>query len=116
VVEDEPPLRDLISEALVEKKYFVQTASTGEEAIRLIDTRKYDAVISDIRMPGIGGRELYLYIQKHHPEVANKVIFVTGDVLNRDTQSFLQITKNRFIEKPFNVDALITMLEDMLSV
>ena len=66
MVEDEASLRDLLSEALTEGGFFVETASTGEEAISLVGMRKYDAVISDIKMPGIGGKELYLYIQKNH--------------------------------------------------
>ncbi len=115
VVEDEASLRDLLADALTESGFFVEAASAGEEAIRLLETRKYDAVLSDIKMPGVGGRELYLYIQKHHPEIAEKIVFMTGDILSKDTQSFLQITNNRFIEKPFNVDALVALLNDMLS-
>ena len=90
-------------------------ALTGEQAIHMIDMRKYDAVISDIKMPGIDGKELYRYIRKHHPDILNKIIFITGDVLNKDTQAFLNTTGNRFIEKPFNMDALITMLNEVLS-
>jgi PAS domain S-box-containing protein len=115
VVEDEASLRELLVDALTEGGFFVEAASTGEEAIQLVEKRKFDAVISDIKMPGIGGKELYLYIQKHHPEIAEKIVFITGDVLSRDTQSFLQITNNRFIEKPFNIDALVALLNDMLS-
>ncbi len=115
VVEDEASLRNLLSDALAEAGFLLETASTGEEAVSLLEIRHFDAVVSDIKMPGIGGRELYLYIQKHHPEIAEKVIFITGDVLSKDTQSFLQITNNRFIEKPFDVDALVAMLNDLVS-
>jgi PAS domain S-box-containing protein len=114
VVEDEASLRDLLAEALTEGGFFVEAISNGEQAIRLIGKRKFDAVISDIKMPGIGGKELYLYIQKHHPEMADNVIFITGDVLSKDTLSFLQITNNRYIEKPFDVDALVALLNDVL--
>jgi PAS domain S-box-containing protein len=115
VVEDEASLRDLLAEALTEGGFFVEEASSGAHAMHLIGKRKFDAVISDIKMPGIGGKELYLYIQKHHPEMAEKVVFITGDVLSKDTLSFLQITNNRYIEKPFDVDALVALLNDVLS-
>ncbi len=59
VVEDETSLRDLLSEALTDSGFFVEAASTGEEAISLVGKKSYDAVISDIKMPGIGGKELY---------------------------------------------------------
>jgi len=115
VVEDEAPLRELLAEAITDEGYFVESASRGEQAIQLIEKRKFDAVISDIKMPGIGGKELYLYIQKHYPEIAEKIIFITGDVLSKDTLSFLQITNNRFIEKPFNIDDLVELLNDVLA-
>jgi two-component system, cell cycle sensor histidine kinase and response regulator CckA len=115
VVDDEASLRTFLSEALTEAGFLVEKASTGEEAIDLLAKNKYDALISDIKMPGINGRELHNYIRKHNPEIAEKIIFITGDVLNKETESFLRITNNRFIEKPFNVDTLIAMLNDMLS-
>ncbi|MBN2224391.1 MAG: PAS domain S-box protein [Deltaproteobacteria bacterium] len=112
VVEDEASLRDLLAEALTEGGFIVDAASTGKAAIDLVGKRKYDAVISDIKMPGIGGKELYLYIREHHPEIAEKMIFITGDVLSKDTQAFLKTTKNRFIEKPFSMDTLIEMINE----
>ncbi len=115
VVEDEESLRNLLEESLTEGGFFIEAASSGEEAIRLIEKRKYDAVISDIKMPGIDGKGLFIYIHKHHPEIADKVVFITGDVLNKDTLLFLQTTNNRYIEKPFNVDALVALLNDVLS-
>jgi PAS domain S-box-containing protein len=114
VVDDEESLRNLVFEALTEGGFLVEIASSGEEAINLLKKRQFDAVISDIKMPGIGGKSLFLYIQKHYPDIAEKIIFMTGDVLNKDTQLFLQTTNNRFIEKPFDVDALIPMLDDMI--
>jgi two-component system NtrC family sensor kinase len=115
VVEDEALLRDLLVDVLSEGGFFVEAASSGDEAIQLVERRKFDAVVSDIKMPGIGGKGLYLYIQKHYPEIVEKIVFITGDVLSKDTQSFLQITNSMFIEKPFNVDALVALLNDMLS-
>ncbi len=114
VVEDEASLRGFLSDALAEAGFSVWAASTGEEAVSLVEARKFDAVISDIKMPGIGGKKMYHYIQKHHPEIADKIIFITGDILSKDTQSFLKTTKNRFIEKPFNIDDLVEMLRDIL--
>jgi PAS domain S-box-containing protein len=115
VVEDEASLRDFLAEVLIEGGFFVEAASTGEQAIDLVGKRKFDAVISDIKMPGIGGKDLYLYIHRHHPEMVEKIVFITGDVLSKDTLLFLQTINGRFIEKPFNVDALIAILNDVLS-
>jgi two-component system NtrC family sensor kinase len=115
VVEDEQSLRDLLSEALTASGFAVEVATTGDEAIGLFEEREYDAVISDIKMPGIGGKELYRYLRKYHPEIARRIIFMTGDVLSKDTRSFLQTTNTRFIEKPFNIDALVALLNDVIA-
>lgn len=115
VVEDEASLRNFLFEALTEGGFTVEGVSTGEKAISLLGTKKYDAVVSDIKMPGIGGKELYMYVRKRHPEVTSKIIFITGDVLSKDTQEFLNTTKSRFIEKPFDVDDLVSMINDILS-
>ncbi|MBN1574636.1 MAG: PAS domain S-box protein [Deltaproteobacteria bacterium] len=115
IVEDEASLRDLLYNALTETGYSVEITSTGDEALDILGAKEFDAVISDIKMPGINGKELYLHLQKSHADIADKIIFITGDVLNKETQSFLQNTNNKFIEKPFNVDVLVSMLNEVLS-
>jgi PAS domain S-box-containing protein len=115
VVDDETSLRNLLFETLTEGGFLVEVASTGEQAIEIIETRKFDAVISDIKMPGIDGKQLYQYIQKHHPEITEKIIFITGDILNKETQLFIHAANNKFIEKPFDIDVLLSMLNDVLS-
>lgn len=115
IVEDEAHLRDLLHNALTETGYQVEITSTGEDAINILDVKKFDAVISDIKMPGLDGRELYQYLQKRQGDVADKIIFMTGDVLNKETQSFLKDTNNRYIEKPFDIDVLVSMLNEVLS-
>ncbi len=115
VVEDEESLRDLLVEAISGEGFSTDAASNGQEAMAMIGEKDYDAVVSDIKMPGVGGRELFLFVQKNHPDLADRIIFITGDILSKDTQSFLQITNNRFIEKPFNIDAFLALLSDVLA-
>lgn len=115
VVEDEESLRDLLSDALTEAGFLTETASTGSEAINLLKKRAYHVIVSDIKMPGIGGKDLYLYVQKHYPDLTKKIVFITGDVLSKDTQLFLSVTNNRYIEKPFNVDVLSAVVSEVLS-
>jgi len=115
VVDDEASVRDLLSEALSEGGFHVDTASNGREAIDIIVKQAYDVVIVDIKMPVADGREFFSYAQKYDPGVAEKVIFITGDILNTDTRSFVRTVKNRFIEKPFDIDVLLRMINDMLS-
>ncbi len=110
IVEDEEDLARLISEALSNEGYRVDWCNNGEAAIAKLKNNRYDLIISDMKMPGMGGKELYLYMQKHYPKLTEKVLFMTGDVLGKDTQSFLKIAGNKYIEKPFEISKLLRIV------
>jgi PAS domain S-box-containing protein len=115
VVEDEENLRNLISIVLSEEGYDVDACPDGERAIESIKEKEYDGIITDMKMPGISGKDLYTFVQKYYPDQANRILFITGDVLGKETQNFLRITGNRFIEKPFLVEKLLEALAEVLS-
>jgi PAS domain S-box-containing protein len=115
VVEDEGHLRDLFTDVLAVRGYTVQTASGAEEAIELVKGTGFDAIITDIKMPGPGGMGLYRYVADNHPDLAGKVIFITGDILGGETRSFLAATDCVYLEKPFNISALLNALAAVLA-
>jgi len=53
-------------------------------------------------------------LQEKHPRLANRVIFTTGDVIGRDTQSFLEQAARRFLPKPFTPDELRAVIRKAL--
>ena len=114
VVEDEDSLRTFISEALKQEGYEAKTCRNGEEAIDMIDRENFDAVVTDIKMPGMSGQNLYTYIQKYHKDIGNRVLFITGDVLGADTRYFFQITGSKYLSKPFELNKLLVMLSELL--
>jgi PAS domain S-box-containing protein len=116
VVDDERYIRDLLKQALSERGHKIKTASTVEEAIHLSEQNTFDAVVLDIKMPGMGGKELYAHIRNNSPELANRMLFITGDVLSDDTQVFLKTSAAKYIEKPFKIDAFIKALNDVLGI
>ena len=114
VVEDEESLRLMIGEALEQDGYRVHLSEGGQQAIEAMKIKRFDGIITDLKMPGIGGKELYTFVQKYYPEVAGRVLFITGDVLSKDTQGFLKITGNIYLEKPFEIEALLGKLGEVL--
>ncbi len=65
---------------------------------------KYAGVISDIRMPGtVNGAEVHAWIQANRPELAARIILISGDTANSETQSLLERSGTPCIEKPFRV-------------
>jgi CheY-like chemotaxis protein len=69
-------------------------------------------VISDIRMPGaVNGAEVHAWIQKNRPELRTRIILMSGDTANSETQALLAQSGTPCIEKPFRVKQLMTIVE-----
>jgi DNA-binding response OmpR family regulator len=60
------------------------------------------------------GKQLYHYIEERYPQLADRVIFTTGDVISEDTQSFLERTGRPFLLKPFSPDELGALVRENL--
>src|SRR5215207_1528420 len=70
VVDDEPPLRRLIRRRLEAEQFRVEEASDGESALRLIQSRPFDLVLTDLSMPGIDGRQIQATLKRYRPTIA----------------------------------------------
>jgi len=114
VVEDEELLRKFLSTVITAEGYYVRGCGNGGEAIRAIEEENFDLIVSDMKMTGIGGQNLYTYIQKYHPDLVNRMLFITGDVLGRETQEFFKITGCRYLEKPFTASKLLSLIGELL--
>jgi PAS domain S-box-containing protein len=106
VVDDEPVVGQLLSQILGGEGYTVEVTEDGKDALVRIKKKRYDLILLDIKLPGLSGRELYERIRGISPSLANRVVFMTGDVMAADTEAFLTRTKARVITKPFNVNQL----------
>jgi DNA-binding NtrC family response regulator len=79
VVDDEPAQRQLLTASL-NKDYTVVPAANGREAIQLLSARSFDLVITDERMPDMGGIELVKWVREHMPEVPVLVLTAYGSI------------------------------------
>jgi PAS domain S-box-containing protein len=114
IVDDEPGILGVLTEVLTSQGYNVDTACNGADAMRQISDGRYDAIISDVRMPGMDGKQLYETLKKNNPQLANRVIFVTGDDVNTDTCAFLEMTGTRWLRKPFNISEIEEVVGNFL--
>lgn len=112
VIEDEPSVIAFLRAALERRGYAVVNAASGAEGLELLSKGRYAGVISDIRMPGaVNGAEVHAWIQKNRPELSSRIILISGDTANSDTQMFLAQSGTPCIEKPFRVQQLISTVE-----
>ncbi len=110
VVDDEPAMRAAISAFLRSLGHEVQIAASGTAARALLETNEYDVVLLDLRMPGLGGEAVYRELCQRKPELARKVVFVTGDLQSDTARGFLAEAGRRVIGKPFQLDDLAAIV------
>jgi two-component system response regulator MprA len=101
VVDDDPDIRDVLAEILVHDGFLVEVASCGQEALERIAATGCDAVVSDIRMPGMNGMELFRRLRETGSDLVDRFIVVTGDDLNGAVRAFLDETGVPVLVKPF---------------
>jgi CheY-like chemotaxis protein len=112
LIEDEPSVTAFLRAALERHGYAVANAASGAEGLNMLSGGKYSGVISDIRMPGaVNGAEVHAWIQKNRPELCARIILISGDTANSETQAFLAQSGTPCIEKPFRVQQLLTVVE-----
>ena len=103
LVEDERVVGDLLAEFLALEGYEVDRAANGREALELVRRTRYALIVSDVRMPEVDGQTLYHELRAESPELARRVVFVTGDLMRPETREFLDGTCLRYLSKPFTL-------------
>jgi PAS domain S-box-containing protein len=104
VVDDEPDVAGVLVELLQADGHVVDAAADGREALAKIEAQHYDAVLSDVKMPGLDGPGLYREIARRRPELTRRFTFVTGDTLDAGTARFLEESGCPSFAKPFDPD------------
>jgi signal transduction histidine kinase/BarA-like signal transduction histidine kinase len=114
IVEDERALATAVAEALTDAGLKVDHAGDGEEALARVRQKAYDVVICDLKMPRVDGMTLYRAVAAATPELARRVIFVTGDVAGTDAERFLEESGCRWLAKPFRLGDLLRAVRETL--
>lgn len=114
VVDDEEPIVLLMTEILAGEGHRVTAAYNGAEALTLLEDEQFDLIVSDVRMPAVGGPTFFEALQTSHPDLLPKVIFVTGDTTSASTRAFLEKTGRPVLVKPFDPERLCRMVNENL--
>lgn len=107
VVDDEPPIVELLSEILGAQGYEVDAAGDAAEALRLVRASIYDAAIIDFNLPDMDGVMLHRQIRQMDAELANATLFTSGLVQSENNLGYYQEFGMGFLSKPFDVQEVI---------
>lgn len=116
VVDDEPHILHYMQATLESWGHEVVLARDGSQALKRALMQPFDLIICDLRMPRLGGREMFQTLARMHPTVADRIIFATGDTVRGDTLQFLEELGRPFLQKPFKLDALRRVLAGVVKV
>jgi DNA-binding response OmpR family regulator len=106
IVDDDEPIRNLLSTIVSQQGFAVDTARDGAEAIRSIDADGYDVVLLDLMMPRIDGYAVLRHIGRHHPAMLRRTIVATA-VPDREVRRALTDAPFRVHQKPFDLSRLL---------
>ncbi|MFC1627939.1 ATP-binding protein [Gemmatimonadota bacterium] len=112
LVDDEQNILDLMEEAFMQTGHKIEVALNGQMALEILqNTDPPNAIVLDLKMPVMGGREFYSHLVDVQSSLAGRVVFLTGDTLSDNARSFLESVNRPFLSKPFALDELLEKVE-----
>lgn len=111
-LEDEPTIREVLTEYMKMKDYEVTEAADGEEAIAALKSQNFDMAVLDIMVPKVSGLEVLAYIREHNPDMAAIMLTALGD---EQTQvKAFNAYADDYIVKPVSPIILLKRIETIL--
>jgi len=112
VVDDERTLRSVLRTCLTARNFSVEEASSAEEALNLLSQEKFDIVLLDINMPGMGGLEACRLIRGQAPQIG--IVMATVRDAEADMVRALEAGADDYVTKPFRFGELVARLHAVL--
>lgn len=113
VVDDEEALRTVLSSELTGAGYEVSSAADGDEAISIVQNKKFELILLDIKMPKVDGFEVLKFVKSNYPAI--KIIMLTGFADLKNAIESKKQGAEDFVSKPYDLVDLLTTIERVLS-
>jgi DNA-binding response OmpR family regulator len=115
LIEDEPSVAAFLRTALERRGYEITCSESATDGLQLLATRDFRGIISDFRTPGgITGADVHDWLMRHRPELASRIIFITGDTASAETVALLARNGTPCVEKPFRIHQLMAAVENTI--
>jgi len=109
VVDDEPSIREMLAEVLELEGYEVRAAADGRAALELVANLHFDLVLTDLKMPRVGGIELLEQLEQVSPSTV--AVIMTGFGTVETAIGAMKRGAHDYILKPFKLDEVLTVVE-----
>ena len=115
VIDDEPMIANVIQLALSDQ-HEVAVVDRASDALALFERGKtFDLILCDIMMPDLSGPTLYATMVRRWPQLAPRIVFMTGGAFTPETEVFVKSFPSRILSKPFTVERLLQLARDSVS-
>jgi len=115
LVDDDRGVRRILRRQL-ELEHDVVTAGSGEEGEKILETdTDFDVILCDLMMANGTGMDLHQWLEKRHPDLAERMVFMTGGTFSTKARQFLKRISNLTLEKPFKEDVLERTVRKLIS-
>jgi CheY-like chemotaxis protein len=115
VLDDEPSIRRFLAKALQNAGFEAVLASDGREALTILGGGPVDAVMCDHRMAGMTGTQVFEAAVAIRPELADRFVFMSGDVLNPELRDFAEAHGIGLLAKPFDLDSVGRTVRELVA-
>ncbi|MFT7620486.1 MAG: CheY-like chemotaxis protein [Planctomycetota bacterium] len=105
-IDDDQSTLDTYGMILGLDNHKVTPAANGKSGFRALEEDTYDVILCDLRLPDINGMEFHRRLVASNPGAANSVVFVTGDLMNEESQAYLTSAQRPYLIKPFEIEEL----------
>jgi len=113
VIDDDMDVLEALADILRLQGHEVVAVDSGREALRTLNSRDFDVIFSDLRMPEMDGEELFAKMEKSFPFMARRVAFITGNNMSEHTRMFLKASKRPSLGKPFLPSDVAVLIAEM---
>jgi len=116
MIDDEAALAEMICEYLNMTGHRAQFCSSTEEALALMERAGFDLILSDFRMPGLTGEQLFEKTLRRDPDLARRMVFMTGDIIGADAKRFFSTHDVPCLTKPCALPAIERFINSRLEL
>lgn len=113
IVEDDPDTRAGMQKVLAAAGFETTEAGDGLTALRLVEQRRFDAIVCDLRLPYLPGGGFYEEVHRRDAQLAKRVIFVSAIAYDPAVRRFLEETGQPYLQKPYDVEQLIETVKQV---
>jgi nitrogen-specific signal transduction histidine kinase/CheY-like chemotaxis protein len=115
IVDDDPDVAQAIAHMLGKEGFAVERAATGHDALARLATEMWEIVFLDVRLPDLSGPQIYARLEQTRPDLAERVVFVTGGVWRSDSRLRDQLPARPVLAKPCTQPQLRAVLREVRS-